>query len=206
MDAEEKEVSGNVRGWEWFAARAHGPHAIAWLSAFAFLEPIVIPLAPESLMIAMILAGRERWKKYAAITTIASTLGCIAGYFIGAFLFKEFGVSILSYYGLHRWFHAARVLLAGNIFFVMLLVMLVPIPDKVFVILAGFFHVPLLPYVAGFFCGRSVRVGSVAYLTHRFGGHVIGAIKRYFEVLAAIVLIIFIYAVLHALLFHIAGV
>lgn len=153
-------------------------------------------------MVAMILAGREHWKKYATITTVASTLGGIAGYFIGAFLFREFGVALLTHYELHHWFSAVRTLLEGSVFVVMLFVTFTPIPDKAFVILAGFFHVPFIPYVLGFFFGRALRFGFVAFLVQRFGGRVFSVVRKYFEALAVIVAAILIYEVLHA--FHLA--
>ncbi len=199
---EEEKVKG-IYAWEWFSARAHGPHALFWLSLVSFLEPIVLPIIPEGLMVAMILAGRERWKKYAAITTIASTLGGVAGYFIGAFLFKEFGAAFLTRYELHYWFGAVRALFEGSVFAVMLFITFTPIPDKIFVILAGFFHVPLIPYVLGFFLGRALRFGFVAYLVHLFGGHVFAVVRKYFKVLAVIVVLVIAYAFMRA--FHIAG-
>ncbi len=199
---EEEKVSG-IYAWEWFAARAHGPHALFWLTFISFLEPIVLPIVPESLMVAMIIAGRERWKKYAAITTIASTLGGLAGYFIGLFLLREFGAPFIAHYGLRHWFRTAHHLLAGNVFAVMLFVTFTPVPDKAFVILSGFFHVPLLPYLAGFFLGRALRFGFVAYAVQRFGGRVFKAVHQYFEIVAVVVALALLYAALHA--FHVWG-
>ncbi|MDE2213162.1 MAG: DedA family protein [Patescibacteria group bacterium] len=196
-----REEQPQLSGWEWFSARAHGRHAIAWLILLSFLEPIFVPIAPESLMVAMILAGPHYWKKYAAITTIASTLGGIVGYSVGAFLFREFGVFLLTRYGLHQWFHVVQHLLAGNVFFVMLFLMFSPIPDKVFIILAGFLHVPFLPYIAGFFLGRALRFGLVAWLVNRWGIHILNIVRRYFEILAALVIALVLYFLLHAFLF-----
>jgi len=199
---EEEKVKG-IYAWEWFAARAHGRHAIFWLSLVSFFEPILLPILPEGLMIAMILAGKERWKKYAAITLVASTLGGIVGYFIGVVIFREFGATFIAHYGLRDWFQIVHTLLAGNVFTVMLFVTFTPVPDKAFVLLAGFFHVPLAPYVFGFFLGRALRFGFVAYAVHRFGGRVFAVMHRYFEALAVVVVLIIAYVFLHA--FHLFG-
>ncbi len=172
------------RSWAWFDARAHGPHGIFWLSLLSFLEPIVSPIVPETLMVAMLLSRPEHWKRYALITAFFSFLGGVCGFWLGWFLFTGIGDWVLSFYGLEAWFARAQELFAGNVFVVMLLITFTPIPDKVFVLMAGFLRVPFLQYAAGFLAGRTLRFFIVAYVTHRFGGKVIELVNRYFAACA----------------------
>lgn len=181
------------RSWAWFDARAHGPHAIFWLALLAFLEPIISPIVPETLMVAMLLSKGEHWRRYAGITSAFSFLGGIAGYAIGYFLFAGIGQWLLSFDGSEAWLARASALIAGNIFLVMLVVTFTPVPDKVFVILAGFLRAPLFPYAAGFLIGRMLRFYLVAYLTHRFGPHIITLVNRYSNVLAVLVVAVLAY-------------
>jgi membrane protein YqaA with SNARE-associated domain len=199
MDEFEREEKGAL--WDWFVKRAHGPHALFWLVLVSFCEPIFLPIVPESVMAAMILAGRERWKRYVAITTVASVLGGIAGYGVGLFLFHQFGEPVLASYGLHHWFRVVARLLQGNVFLLMFLLMFSPLPDKAFVILAGFFHVSFPEYAAGFFLGRLMRFGIVGFLVQRFGEHVLGVVREYFEWFAVAVIAVLFYAALH--FFHV---
>lgn len=175
------------RSWAWFDARAHGPHAIFWLALLAFLEPIISPVVPETLMVAMLLSKGEHWKRYALITSAFSFFGGVCGYWVGWFLFRGLGDWVLSFYGLEAWFARAQEMFAGNVFLVMLLVSFTLIPDKVFVVLGGFLRVPLLPFSLGFLIGRTFRFFTVAYLTHRYGARIISLVNRYFTAFALIV-------------------
>ena len=191
------------RAWEWFAARAKGPHAMFWLCALSFLQPIIIPIFPETLMGLMILADRAHWKKYTGITIFVSTLGGITGYLIGAFLFREFGTLVLGHWGIHQWFHTAQHMLAQNPFLIAVFLVISPIPDKILVVLSGFFHVPIIPFVIGFFVGRIVRFGAIGYLIYRFGEHMLDTIRRYFEVFGIAAVLVAVFFILHT--FHLGG-
>src|SRR3989344_7527998 len=95
------------RSWAWFKERAHGKHAIFWLCALAFSEAIISPIVPETLLVAMLLAGSQRWRFFSAITSLASIAGGIVGYMIGMFLFQTIGAGLISLYGLEEAFSAA---------------------------------------------------------------------------------------------------
>ena len=79
---------------EWSAHR----HATWILALVAFTESSFFLIPPDVLLIPMVLAARTRWFRLALICTIASVLGGVFGYFIGAFLFEEIGQPILEFY------------------------------------------------------------------------------------------------------------
>ncbi|MDB5225616.1 MAG: DedA family protein [Candidatus Adlerbacteria bacterium] len=180
------------RSWAWFSQRAHSQHAKMWLAILSFLEPIISPIVPETLMVAMLLAGSNdrRWKAYAALTTAFSFLGGLVGYGIGMLAFYYFGEGLLAYFGLGDLHAQAQFLLGGSIFVVMFFVTFTPLPDKVFTILSGFFGVPLLPYAVGFLAGRALRFTLVAYMVHRMGPRILDVLNRYFLWVAVAVLVL----------------
>jgi membrane protein YqaA with SNARE-associated domain len=180
------------RSWEWFKERAHGRHAQAWLAVLSFLEPIILPIVPETLMVAMLMAGSDggKWKKYAVLTTASSFAGGMAAYGIGWLAFSYFGEGILAYFGLVDIHASAQALLSGSIFIVMFFVTFTPLPDKVFTILSGFLGVPFLPYALGYLGGRALRFSLVAYLVHRMGTKILEVLNRYFMWVALVVLVL----------------
>lgn len=178
------------RSWGWFKERAHGKHATFWLCALAFLEPLISPIVPETLLVAILIAGSARWRYFAAITSLASVAGGIAGYFVGFSLFHTVGKSLLAFYGFEGGFAEAARVMSVHAFTSMFWVSFTPIPDKVFVLAAGFLAVPFLPYILGYVCGRTLRFFTVAYLVHRYGARVLSLVNRYFSLLALVVAIV----------------
>lgn len=174
------------RSWAWFKERAHGKHALFWLCVLAFSEAFISPIVPETLLVAMLLAGSERWRYFAAITSLASIAGGIAGYFIGLFLFQTVGQGLISFYGLEEGFAEAARIMSIHAFTSMFWVSFTPIPDKVFVLAAGFLAIPFIPYIFGYIFGRTLRFFLVAYLVHCYGMRVLALINRYFGWLALI--------------------
>lgn len=177
--------------WEWFKARAEGPHALLWLLVLSLLEPIVSPIMPETLMIPIVLAGTKRWKFYAIVTAATTTIGCAIGYFIGAFLFGIVGAYLIELYNLGVYFLEAQRLMGEHSFSTMFWVSFTPLPDKVFVLAAGFLSAPFWGFLLGSLLGRMGRTLLLAYLAHRYGEAAITFVRRYFiwlAVLAAIII------------------
>ena len=87
------------RLYDWTMDLASRKNAVWALAAVAFVESSVFPLPPDILLIPMILAARNRAWRYAAICTIASVLGGMLGYAIGAGLYDSVGRPILEFYG-----------------------------------------------------------------------------------------------------------
>ena len=167
------------RLWIWFVERAKGPHALFWLGVCAFLDPIFFPIAPELYLGALMLAHKERWKHYAVVTIVASTLGAALGYFIASFVFYQIGGPIITFFGLEQAFLFARAQLGGHVFLTMLLVPFTVVPEKVFVLAAGFLKAPFLLFMLGFILGRSARILVISYLVYRFGNRVLELVGRY---------------------------
>jgi membrane protein YqaA with SNARE-associated domain len=125
------------RLYDWTLDLAGHRHALAALAAVAFIESSVFPVPPDMLIIPMVLAARTRAWKIAAVATVASALGGLAGYGIGAGLYEVLGRFVIEFYGLAERFQEIRghynewggliVFTAG----------FSPIPYKVFTIASG---------------------------------------------------------------------
>ncbi|MCW8835578.1 MAG: DedA family protein [Rhodospirillales bacterium] len=87
------------RTYDWTMGLAARPNALLFLGIIAFIESSIFPIPPDVLLIPMILAARERAWKIAAVCTVASVLGGLAGYGIGFYLYESIGKPLLDFYG-----------------------------------------------------------------------------------------------------------
>lgn len=85
---------------------AASPHAPLWLAALAFAEASFFPLPPETLLVPMVLAQKDKAWRYAAICTVASVAGGLLGWLIGALLLDTLAKPIVHFY------HAEHTLLS----------------------------------------------------------------------------------------------
>src|ERR1700730_1175927 len=78
---------------------AEGPYAERALAAVAFAESSFFPIPPDVLLAPMALANPKRAWRYALIATVASVIGGMLGYAIGALLYNTLGQWLISLYG-----------------------------------------------------------------------------------------------------------
>ena len=175
----------------WFKARAHGPHAKAWLFVLSFSEASFFVIPPDVLLIAILMTGASRWIEYAAFTTIASVTGGIFGYFIGLFFFDTIGVGIIEFYHVADELKEVQLLFNNNAFLVIFIAAFTPIPYKIFVLSAGFLKINFLAFVIASFVGRGLRYFVVAYITKVFGGKITRIFMRHFNSITLIAAAVF---------------
>lgn len=144
-------------------------HAEKSLAAISFIESSFFPIPPDVLLIPMVLADRSKWFRYALICTIASVLGALLGYAIGAFLYEVVGVPILRFYGQEAAFAEIAALYNKWGGWAILFGAVTPFPYKVLAIFSGAtgFSVPLLILVS--IVGRALRFFIVSWLLFMFG-------------------------------------
>ena len=80
-------------------AQATRPYALWTLALVSFVESSIFPIPPDVLLIPMVLAAPSRAWWIATVCTVASVLGGLLGYAIGALLFEALGRPILELYG-----------------------------------------------------------------------------------------------------------
>jgi membrane protein YqaA with SNARE-associated domain len=180
------------RLYSWTMRLAEGPRALIALIAISFAESSFFPLPPDTLLIPMVLAQRERAFRLAAWCTLASVAGGVVGYAIGSLLYDSVGKWIIDLYGYGQGIEAFREMYAKWGAWIILLKGVTPIPYKIVTIASGFagYNFPL--FVALSIVTRGIRFFLVAALLYIYGEPIRDFIERRlrtvtFGMLAAIV-------------------
>lgn len=157
------------RLYNWTMSLADSPHSLWALAVISFAESSFFPIPPDVLMIPMIIAAPHKAFRIATICLIASVLGALFGYFIGAQLFEVIGQPMLAFYGkadaavefnaqFADW-GAWAVLIAG----------ITPFPFKVITIMSGWTGLSLPVFTLSAILARGLRFFLVAGLLWKFG-------------------------------------
>ena len=152
--------------------------ALRWLAGISFIESSIFPIPPDVMLIPMILADRRRAFVIASVCTIASVLGGLAGYAIGALLWEAVGAPLVNFYGYE--YKMARFAEAYNEWGAWLVFTfgITPFPYKVITIASGFTELNLLTFTIASLLARGLRFYAVAGLLYWFGEPIRGFIER----------------------------
>lgn len=160
-----------------------------WLAVIAFVESSVFLVPADVLFVPMALARPKRAYRFALIATIASTLGGIAGYFLGYWAFEALAEPVLSFYGKLDEFHHLRTCTGEDTLMLLLvtsgLTHLPPI--KVVTILAGVAQISFVFFVASCVIARGARFFALGWALRRFGEPVRHFIERRLGLIAVAV-------------------
>lgn len=201
MESSGKEANGEVSGgssqvpgkrrglirrmYDWVLSWADSRWGTPALFAISFAESSFFPIPPDVLQIALS-AARPRWSFwYAAVSTVASVLGAMLGWYIGHALWATLGDFFLAWIpGLDQ----EKMDKVGRLYerhavWTILTAAFTPIPFKVITIAAGVFSqfVPLWTLVWVSLIGRSARFFLVATMLYFFGPAVRGFIEKRLE-------------------------
>lgn len=157
------------RLYDWTMSLASRPNAVWALAAVAFVESSVFPIPPDILLIPMVLAARNRAWRYAAICTIASVLGGMLGYAIGAGLYESVGKPILEFYGYAEKFADFTVRYNEYGGWIVFIAGTTPFPYKVITIASGVADLDLFTFTGASVLARGLRFFIVAGLLYWFG-------------------------------------
>jgi len=153
------------------------------LAAVAFIESSVFPIPPDVLIVPMALAARDKAWRIAVVATIASVLGGLVGYAIGAGLYDAIGRPILEFYGYLDKFQAFQAkynewgawIVAGAGF--------TPFPYKVITIASGVADLDLGVFTIASALSRGARFALEVMLLWWFGPPIRTFIERHLPVL-----------------------
>ena len=166
--------------YDWTFSLAARRTAEIWLAVIAFIESSVFLVPADILFIPMALARPQRAYRFALIATVASTLGGIAGYFLGYLAYETIARPILNFYGkLAEFEHLKNC--AGESTIMLLLVTsgLAHLPPiKIVTILAGVIRVNFLFFVTSCIIARGTRFFALAWALNRFGEPIRNFIER----------------------------
>src|SRR5512144_3148975 len=160
-------------------ALSESPKALPTLAAVSFAESSFFPIPPDVILVPMALAQPHKARLYALVCTVASVLGGILGYFIGAFLYDTVGKWLISLYGYGEGVEAFRAAYAEWGAWIILIKGLTPIPYKIVTIASGVAHFDLLVFALASLATRGARFFLVAALLRVFGPPLRTFIERY---------------------------
>src|SRR5215470_8237041 len=180
---------GFLRGlYDWVMANAHGRYAWAALFLVSFAESSFFPIAPDIMLIPMVLADRRRAFLIAGWCTLASVLGGMFGYFIGAMLYDSLGQWLIRLYGYGDKIDAFREFYARWGAWVILIKGVSPIPYKLVTILSGFAGYNFTAFVLLSVITRGARFSLWAALLYVYGEPIRGFIEKRLELMMFIAL------------------
>ncbi len=166
------------RLYDYVIELAGHPKAPWVLSGVSFAESSVFPIPPDAMLIPMVLAERAKAWFFAAVCTISSVLGGIAGYAIGYFLFELVGKPILAFYGYEQAFadFAGRYNEYGA--WIVFFAGVTPFPYKVITIASGATLLNFWVFMVASIAARGLRFFLVAALLYWFGPPIRAFIER----------------------------
>lgn len=142
------------------------PDAERWLALVAFIDGAIFTLPPELLQLPMSLARPNRALRYAAIGGVASTIGGIVAYLIGATLFHPVATPLLHFLGRQAEFDHFSQQVRGNALLWPVFYLIAPMPAGV---AAGSLKLGLAGALGAAIIGRGSRYLLVALVLKRFG-------------------------------------
>jgi membrane protein YqaA with SNARE-associated domain len=171
------------------AAKPWAPTALAVIS---FVESSVFPIPPDVMLIPMCLAKPNRAFWYAGICTVASVLGGLLGYAIGALLYDTLGLFLIRLYGYGDKLETFRAAYAEWGHWIILIKGATPIPYKVITIASGFAGYSLFWFIVLSIITRGVRFYLLATLLYFWGDRARVFIERRLGLILFLFVVIFI--------------
>jgi len=170
------------RLYAWTVSWADHPGGTWALFLIAFAESSFFPIPPDVLLLALCFGAREKWLKYAAVCTLGSVLGGIAGWGIGYGLRDTVAIPLLNIFDtsghtqvkIQTWYDAHG-------FWGILIAAVTPIPYKVFTVFSGMANYSLPLLIGASIVGRGFRFFFVAALIRVFGQTVRPFIEKHLE-------------------------
>jgi len=172
------------RLYDWTMNLAGHRHAGRMLGFVSFIESSVFPIPPDVILIPMVLSERAKAWIYAGIATIASVLGGLLGYVIGAFLFEAIGQPLLQFYGYGEKFadFAARYNEWGA--WIVFIAGVTPFPYKVITIASGATALNVWVFILASILARGLRFFVLCALLYWFGPPIRAFVEKYLGLVA----------------------
>jgi membrane protein YqaA with SNARE-associated domain len=158
-------------------------HAEKYLAGLSCAESTFFPIPPDVMLAPMVLSQTDKAWRFAFVTTLASVVGGVLGYFLGYFAFESWLSPLITDLG-----YADKLKLAESWFsqygvWVVFIAGFSPIPYKVFTISAGALSMAFLPFVIASAVGRGMRFYLVAAFMKYGGPPMEAKLRNYIEFL-----------------------
>ncbi len=176
-----------LRLYDWVITLSAHRRAPAFLSVLSFTESSFFPIPPDVMLIPMCLARPGKGWLYAALCTLASVVGGMAGYLIGKLAFGWIEPWLMgSHYA--DTFNSAVSAFETWGFWYILLAGFTPIPYKIFTISAGVVGMPFMAFIGGSVVGRGGRFFLVAALIRLGGEKLASRMRKYIDLIGWIMI------------------
>ncbi|MBN6888617.1 membrane protein YqaA with SNARE-associated domain [Cytobacillus horneckiae] len=154
-------------------------YGVFGLFIVSFADSSFFPIPPDVLLIPMGIADPDNVLWYAFLTTFASVMGAIFGWYIGfklgrpvlKRLFSDEKIDKVEYY--YNKLGPIAILISA----------FTPLPYKIFTIFSGISKLPLKVIVFWSVIGRGARFGLEAALIIKLGAHAVPFFKEHFSLL-----------------------
>ena len=170
-------------GSKWLQSK----HSVWFLALISFAESVFAPILIDPFLIALIIASPNKWRIYTWVSIIASVLGGILAYILGALFFDTLGIKLIELYSLEDTFRTISESLNNNGFVFVLIGALTPIPYKIVAIASGLLQISFLTFLAASVIGRILRLGLVGLAAHAVGPRALPVMRRNLYFIAAVV-------------------
>ncbi len=167
------------RLYDWTMRLAGHRQALPMLGLVSFVESSFFPIPPDVLLIPMVIAERARAWRIALVCTVASVLGGLAGYAIGALLFEALGRPLIEFYGYMDKFTVFQSWYNEWGLWIVFAAGLTPLPYKVFTIASGATGLGLVPFTVGSLVSRGLRFYLEAALLRHYGPPIRSFVERH---------------------------
>ena len=159
-------------------ALSESKHALPTLAAVSFAESSFFPIPPDVVLVPMALAQPHKARLYALVCTIASVVGGMLGYAIGALLYDTLGKWLISAYGYGEGVDAFRAAYDQWGAWIILIKGMTPIPYKIVTIASGFAGYNFFYFVVLSIITRGLRFFLEAELLRIYGEPIRGFIEK----------------------------
>ncbi len=174
------------RIYDWCIAAADKPYALWILAAISFAESSFFPVPPDVMLAPMSLARPNRAWVFAGFCTVASVLGGLLGYAIGALLYDSVGHWLIQLYHLGDKVETFREGYARWGSLIILLKGLTPIPYKLVTITSGFAGYNIWLFILLSIITRGARFFIAALLMNRNGDWIRARVEEHLGLAVAI--------------------
>ncbi|MDJ0949459.1 MAG: YqaA family protein [Alphaproteobacteria bacterium] len=176
--------------YDWTMDLAARKNAVWVLAAVSFVESSVFPIPPDVLIVPMVLADRARAWLIAAVATVSSVLGGLAGYAIGLFLFEAVGRPVLELYGMMERFGDFQEMYNAWGAWIVAGAGLTPFPYKVITIASGVTQLDLATFMIASALSRGLRFFVEAALLYYIGPPVRSFVEQRLGLVTAVFFIL----------------
>jgi membrane protein YqaA with SNARE-associated domain len=165
------------------------PHAERHLAGVSASESVIFPIPPDVMLAPMTLAWPERWFRHVLVCALASVLGGVLVYLLGAYALEAV-MPWIERAGERGTFDQINALFETYGFWIVFVAGFTPIPYKGLTTASGAAGTRWMPFPLGSVLGRGGRFFLVALLIRWGGARLETSLRRYVEVIGWGVLLV----------------